>query len=284
MSRPFIEFIQSQRLAWEKGTSVAGRQGVEVKLLSRDAESGASTALLRYPPGWSMTDHWCDVDEELFLLSGDIALNGRRYTCHHYAYWPAGFIRRNFIAGPSGAMMIACFTGRPRLSDQIEAAPDYAAEALVEQLDTFSLRWDQTNMDPNIAHLNAYRKNLRLAPDGGGRTYLLAGLPQGFPASGSEPLERHPHVEEMFMVAGDMPCSLGVMRAGAYFWRPPMIWHGADCTLNGFLLFARTPGSNVTISEWAKDPHPVSMTPKYRPSLPADLAAIAGTVDDPVQY
>jgi hypothetical protein len=282
MPRPLIEFVQSQNIPWSLSSS---REGAEVKMLSADDTTCASTELLRLPPEWTSTpEEWCDVDEELFVLSGSFSVNGRNYERHHYAYWPAGFIRGSFKAGTSGAVLILCRSGAPTYAGTAANAPQFSLEDLTEQLDPFRLRWDQTNMDPNISHLNAYRKNLRLAPDGTCRTYLLAGLPQGFPESGTEALERHPHVEEMFMIAGDMPCSLGVMRAGAYFWRPPGIWHGADCTVNGFLLFARTPGSNQTISEWSDEPHAVRFDPEHDPQLPNELIHAGAPIDDPTRY
>lgn len=283
--RPFIEFIQSQVLDWVVDETLTGRRDVKVKPLSRDATTGATTMLQQFEAGWSPGgDEWCAADEELFVLSGSFSVNELTYRAHHYAYWPAGFARREFTVGEAGLVALVCTSGTPCYRAHAEAAPAVDPKTLTEQLDALSLRWDQTNMDPNIAHLNAYRKNLRLAPDGGGRTYLLAGLPQGYPASGNEPLERHPHVEEMFMIAGDMPCSLGTMRAGAYFWRPPGIWHGADCTLTGFLLFARTPGTNRTISEWSETPHAVSLTPPYAPRLPEALQPLARELADPIVY
>ncbi len=285
MARPFIEFLQSQALEWTPDARRCGRRGLDVKTLSLDDETEAVTLLVRYPPGWaSGAASWCNADEEIVVIQGSLELNGRVYGRHHYAYLPAGYIRDGLSAGPAGAVVLTCFSARPVFSEDSSVAPPYSVEALTEHLDPFSLRWDQSNMDPNIAHLNAYRKNLRLAPDGSGRSYFLAGLPQGYPASGSEPLERHPHVEEMFMIAGDMPCSLGIMRAGAYFWRPPMIWHGADCTVNGFLLFARTPGTNKTISEWSDEGHPVKLTPEHRPQLPTHLETAGHAIDDPVTY
>lgn len=285
MARPFIEFMQSQALAWRHDADVTGRHDVEVKPLSEDAATGAATLLVRYPPGWrAPAAEWCGADEELFVVAGELSLGGASLGRHHYGYWPAGYVRRDFAAGPAGATVITCLSAQPSYSQAVDAAPAYDPAALTERLDPFRLPWDQTNMDPNIAHLNAYRKNLRLAPDGSGRSYLLAGLPQGYPSSGHEPLERHPHVEEMFMIAGDMPCSLGIMRAGAYFWRPADIWHGADCTVNGFLLFARTPGSNRTISEWSAEPHPVRLDPEHRPQLPPHLAAAGQPIEDPVRY
>jgi hypothetical protein len=284
MPRPFIEFLQSQDLAWQPS---ATRPGVREKRLSDDDETGAATLLIAYPPHWraAPVEHG-EVDEEFFVLRGALDCNARRYGPHAYAYWPAGYTRTGFRVGEEGAVLLVCRAGAASFRDGAGAATPPESAGLVEHLDTFRLPWDRTNMDPNIAHLNAFRKNLRLAPDGSCRTYLLAGLPQGSPASGTEPLERHPHVEEMFMVAGDMPCSLGVMRAGAYFWRPPMIWHGADCTLNGFLMFMRTPGTNRTVSEWSAEPHVVTLTPSHRPQLPDALrAAGAGRpAIDPVEY
>lgn len=285
MSRPFIEFLHSQHLPWTGESSYAARRGVEEKILSVDSETGAATLLLRYPPGWAeLGPSWCQADEEVFVLSGQLALNGREFRSHHYGYWPRGHVRRSLGAGVSGAVVLTCFSGKPAVEHRIAAAPVVDPAALVEWLDPFHLAWDQTAMDPHIGHLNAFRKNLRLAPDGSGRTYLLAGLPQGYPASGTEPLERHPHCEEMFLIAGDMPCSRGIMREGAYFWRPPMIWHGADCTVNGFLMFMRTPGTNQTISEWADEGYPVSFNPPHQPVAPVELAAALAPLAERERY
>ncbi len=91
-------------------------------------------------------------------------------------------------------------------------------------------------------------------------------------------MERHPHVEEFFMVMGTMSCSLvGTMRAGAYFWRPPSIWHGLDSSLTGFLLLCRTPGTNKTISEWGANALPVDNNPPYNPVLSPEIAALKPT-------
>jgi hypothetical protein len=270
MPRPFIEFIQSQPIPWSF-PDWTFRTGVSVKTLSLDDETGAMSCLIHYPPGWTGPGGAIGADEEFFVLQGALASGERSYLPHHYAYLPAGY-RRGAMSSPDGAVVLTFFSADPE--SPVVAPGDETG--LVEQLDPLKLPWDRTNMDPNIDHLNAWRKNLRLGPNDSGRSYLLAGLPQGYPSSGSESLERHPHVEEMFMIDGDMPCSLGVMRAGAYFWRPPQIWHGADCTRNGFLIFARTPGTNRTISEWSSEKHPVTFHPPFRPVLPPALQPFAG--------
>jgi hypothetical protein len=279
VARPFVEFLQSQWLSW-RSSGWPGRRGeLDVKALSRDPDDGSCTVLLRYGPNWRGTLEPIGADEEMFVLSGALSRAGTEYLPHDYAFLPAGH-GGAVLAGDAGAIVLCCFSAEPRPSP----AADYDATRLVARVRASELPWDRTHMDPNIEHLNAWRKNLRLDPDGKCRTYLLGGLPDGYPRSGVEPLERHPHCEEMFMVAGDMPCSLGVMRAGAYFWRPPGIWHGADCTRNGFLCFMRTPGTNRTVSEWGA-PHPVRWDPPFAPVLPADLAGVGrAPLPDPVQY
>ena len=79
------------------------------------------------------------------------------------------------------------------------------------------------------------------------------------------------------MVSGDMTCHVGIMRTGAYFWRPPEILHGLDCTRSGFLMFCRTPGSNKTISNWTTEKYPVSWSPEQRPVLPEALQSLGAT-------
>ena len=61
MSRPHIEFIQSQRLPWEP---FVPRPGVTMKRLSEDTGTGALSAILRYPPGWSAPPASLRTDEE----------------------------------------------------------------------------------------------------------------------------------------------------------------------------------------------------------------------------
>jgi hypothetical protein len=273
MARPYIEFIQSQHLAWRPSPMA----GVDWKVLSEDDDSGAVTALLRFPVGrtpWTGRS----ADWELFVLSGALQLGTAHVGMHFYAYLPGESAPATIETGSAGAVVLSFFSGPPIAS----TARPPAGEAIAP-IDTTALRWDDSGIDPQINHLHAARKNLRLAPDGTCRTYLLGGRPQGFPYGGAA-LETHPHAEEFFMVSGDMPCHVGVMRTGAYFYRPPGIAHGRDCTRSGYLLFCRTPGSNRTISEWSEERYPVSFEPEHRTVAPPELAAAARPIADPLVY
>jgi hypothetical protein len=284
LGRPFIEFIHSQFLPWTIGFFPEPREALRVKILSRDDMTGAATLIVEYPAEFvSGQASAMNVDEEIFVLNGGLEVGGVSFGPHDYGFWGAGR-PLPALKATDRTLALAFISGAPKALDADGAKAIYRAGRTIEHLGTIALPWDQSNMDPNIGHLHAWRKNLRLDPDGAARTYLLAGLPHGYPADGRQPLERHPHIEEMFMVSGDMPCSKGIMRAGAYFWRPENIWHGADCTLNGFLLLGRTPGSNKTISEWDETTHPVTYTPDHRPHIPAELKPYDRPASDPVTY
>lgn len=246
MGRPFLEFIHSQDLTWRASPRAPG---LFEKELSSDP-AGPATLLLRLPPGW--TGRIGDaLAAEMFVLSGACSVGGNALGLHGYAYLP----QPQELQSEDGAVILV-FLDPPAQADD---------PAII--VDTLAQPWDRSGLEGEIAHLNYARKNLRFSPDGDRRTYLLGGMPHGHPAGGAR-LERHPHAEEMFLVAGDMPCSLGVMTAGAYFYRPADIWHGLDCTIAGFLLIMRSPGSNTTVSEWSEELLPVLLDPPYRPELP----------------
>lgn len=275
MNRPLIEFIQSQRLSWECGDDTFGRAGTEAKMLSRDPGSGARSVLVRYPPGFAGSLGTDPAgDEEIFVLSGSLRIGEREYGQHFYGFFAQG--RSDPLTSAAGATVLT-FVSEPR--------PNGQGGESIEALDTTAMRWDRTNIDPNVDHLNTARKNLRLDPSGRCRSYLLAGYPQGMPPSGSGRLERHPHVEEFFVVYGDLACSVGVMRAGAYCWRPPGVWHGLDCTRGGFLIFFRSPGVNHNQNEWSDSFHPITWERPHAPKLPPELEGRFTTPqDDPLEY
>lgn len=296
MARPYVEFIQSQRLPWV--AAPAAFPGAQCKWLSEDPDGGACTLLLRWPRGVHALPPALAADWELFVLRGVLRLGPTlRLGTHFYAYLPTGQALGEAAAGqaedvatiPGGegpgdgaAIVLAFFSAAPRAATGEGAGHD--ASRLVGPIDTTALRWDASGIDPNINHLNAARKNLRFAPEGDCRSYLLGGMPQGYPYGGAA-IERHPHVEEFFLVSGDMASHLGVMRAGGYFHRPPGIAHGRDCTRSGYLLFCRTPGANRTTTDWTTETYEVKWDMPYRPVVPAALGILdPQPLPDPVEY
>src|SRR5688572_31194926 len=105
MPRPHIEFIQHQDMPFESIDPPDSRWTLPIgrKRLSSDDESGASSSLVQLPPGWRRpaTGHYL-VDEELYVLSGDLTMSGVRYTEHTYAFLPAGYTRTESFSDEIG--------------------------------------------------------------------------------------------------------------------------------------------------------------------------------------
>jgi hypothetical protein len=190
MARAYVEFVQSQWLPWEPAPEVFG--GAEWKRLSHDPDGGACSVLLRWRAGRARLAPALGADWELFVLRGVLQLGKLPVLgTHFYAYLPAGLPLGSAAAGhaatdlpPGGegpgdgsAIALAFFSRAPLAADA--GKPDLSR--LVGPIDTTKLRWDNAGIDPNINHLNAARKNLRFAPEGDCRSYLLGGMPQGYP-------------------------------------------------------------------------------------------------------
>lgn len=265
MARPHIEFVQSQRIPWQD-TEAFGVSGVQAKWLCRDDEDGSFTALASWPKDWRGV--WpqgaadIDCDEELYVLEGELAVDDVVLRRHGYAYLPRNDRPRKVrIIAPTTLIIWRHVGALPWRSASGESP-------LV--LHTMEMPWDTSVWEAKLNHLRIARKTLRVGPDST-RTYLLAGLPHGYPESGKAGLETHPYPEEMLMVAGDMWSPQGRMTRGAYFYRPPHISHGRHWSELGFLMLMRTPGANRPITAWS-EPLPVERDNPFTPDLPPGSA------------
>jgi hypothetical protein len=268
MVRDHVEFIQVQRVPWRRGRPGGARADVDVRVLSADPVSGACSLLVRYPPGWRQDGpQRLAGAEEFFVLDGELAIDGRAYGLHCYAYLPAGYLRRE-AGSAGGAVVLTFFSALPTLDASL-ADPDPRASGLVERLDAFAMSWERRADTPELRPGRS-RKSLRTDPVTGEETWLATGPPHGVPPGGAGPQETHPVVEEMFMISGDLHGNCGVMRPGAYFWRPPGILHGPYGTRLGTLLLFRTQGGPL-VSDWQQERVPFRYDTPYRPFLPDGL-------------
>ncbi|MCL4422788.1 MAG: DUF4437 domain-containing protein [Actinobacteria bacterium] len=261
MARPFIEFIQCQALPWQRGLYGGARPELDVRMLSMDEETGASSALLRYPGGWARNEpERLGADEELFVLRGELRIGQTLYGPYSYAYLPAGYERPS-ASSRSGAVVVSFFSAEPSVTSDTmdEAAP----QRMVSKVDALEGPWTG-NFHPDFPP-GAGRKWLKQDPLSGEQTWVLGTLPL---RSGRRP-ERHPVVEELFLISGMLAGPLGTMYPGAYFWRPPHEWHGPFGTLTGNVELFRTIGGPLS-TEYADQDVEFSFEPEYRPILPAD--------------
>lgn len=286
MARPHIEFIQSQALPWVASPFGGRFRNAKIKVLSEDKDSGASSLLVRYPAGYSRQGaEYLTVDEELFVLQGSLQINDKDYTEMCYAHLPAGFPRKVQISS-EGAIVLTFLSGSPTTESGKAAAADYDGSRLVTHID--SLRTRPSNdltklgveVTPEIeAGFVGFSFLLfREDPHTHDQTWMLSAPPlwQG------GVVEIHPVVEEMYLVTGDMAADRGLMKAGAYFWRPPGMAHGPFGSKTGNLLFFRTKGGRLT-TEFADGTGVFSWTPEHRPVLPPELEQYAQVPNEEYQ-
>lgn len=93
MGRPVIMGINLDEVEWEPSEAIWSDTGVEIptglliKILSVDDETGASTVLIKAPPGWSTeSPEVHSVLQEGFILegtyhNGDVELSAPAYFC-----------------------------------------------------------------------------------------------------------------------------------------------------------------------------------------------------------
>ena len=259
MTRPWIEFIQSQQLEWIDDDLNGFVPGAAVKRLSVDPDTGAASLLLRLPPGFRGPGGACATIIELLVLDGSLSINGHEFSAYGYGRWPLGLDGSGWQS-EGGATMLLFLSARP-LPSAATAAPDDPGH--VPWLDALRVPYTG-NFHPEFPP-GAGRKLLFQCPETGDTSWLLGTLPLRW----AERSEVHPVVEEMFLLAGESHGNRGVMRPGAYFWRPPGIPHGPYGTLTGNLYFFRTAGGALSTQyvdadrfDWHRSTNPV---------VPADL-------------
>jgi len=236
MGRPHIEFVQSLELPAQ--TLADGPfAGAARRVLSVDEESGASTATLATPAGWSGAVGGDGRPVELFVLRGALELEGRSLAAGCYARVPAGHAALALTGEGDVLVMI----DEPQSDD----------EESVQITDTNELRWVASALaavPPGLVN-----KRLRQDPRTGDRTWVASCVPGWM----EERAELHPTVEEALMLSGDLVLGTrGAMTPGCYFWRPPMVPHGPMYSRDGAQFFFRTKGGTLevdyeTVPGWA---------------------------------
>ena len=274
MARPYIEFIQAQQLDWTPGLAGGAFDDIESRILSQDNETGAMSAILRYPAGWSRRgSHALTATEELFVLDGALEIGGTTYRPHHYANLPPLYAREG-ARSPQGATVLTFFDRRPEKA--VPAAAGGGDQSrLISHVDVVAMPWEWVGADdPNLKHLGAGIKRLRRDSDTGETSFLFCSGPHSRPLSGYGRQETHTVVEESFLLAGEIAGTGGLRRPGAYFWRPPLLRHGPFGTLTGTMSFIRAVGGRLE-DTWTADEVAFDFAPLHRPFVPAELAAAA---------
>lgn len=266
MARDYVEFIQAQELSWTDDEYFVG---AERKLLSIDNETGARTQLQRYAPGYHcQPPHALSCNEEFYVLKGCFYLNHFGYSPGCYGFFPAGYERSKFYV-PEETVILRFFDHLPVPfnDDQQGAEARAKGREAIPCLDTYRMSWDSSVHELHLTHLGFARKNLRIDPVTGQRTFLFMTSPQSHPINFHGARESHPTPEEAYQLHGDLTGHVGTMYPGAYFWRPPHIPHGPFGTRGGSLSLIRfVDGEHVNI--WTEKQYGFNYNQAYEPILP----------------
>ena len=279
MARPHIDYLQSQSLPWQ-ASPWPFLPGCHVKILSRDADTGATSLLVRYPSGWEApAPGFLATSEELLVLDGLLELDGRRCGQDAYGWFPAGW-RHATRAAPDGAVALTFFDADPLCS----SAPAGGGPALESRLvDSFDLPWSAA-APGLVTGSDAHRcKLLRGSPGGGSATLLLSTAAHLHPPRWQGPQEIHACAEELYLLAGDLLSPIGQLAAGAYCWLPSRVAHGPYGSRGGSLALMRIHGAPFT-TEFTDHELALERTPPYQPVLPPALRALTVRPWRPQRY
>lgn len=267
MARPHIEFVQSQRIPWKRDRLQDIRPDVETRLLSLDDETGALSLLARYGAGFMAPAGALGADDELLVLDGEITIGGQSYPAMSYAHLPAGYDAGAWSSA-GGAVVLEFHSGAPGWAP----GPIAWDEArLVRHRNVYEVPYTG-NFHPDFPP-GAGRKMLYQDPGTRDTTWVLGTLPMRW----AERSEVHPTVEEMYLLAGEVHSDRGVMRPGAYFWRPPAVPHGPFGSQTGNLYFFRTKGG-LLATTYVEAKKPFRWWPAYDAVLPPALESSRGEI------
>jgi hypothetical protein len=271
MARPLTEFIYAQCLPWQAGAAGGLRADLDAKVLSRDTDNGEASLLVRYPAGWSRPKaEALACEEEMYVLDGEITINGRSYRRDCYACFPAGYVRER-AESPAGCVILTMYDGFPAAT----TAPMRTDTPLVEFIDLYAMPWDTSVADPALEWMGNRRKVLRWDSAYNQKaTFIIATPPHIYPTDWLCPTLTHPCIEESFQLAGEITGPHGRQGEGAYFWRPAGIAHGPFGTRGGAMALIRfRDGKHINI--WDDTPIPFTFDAPYKPVLPPELVPLA---------
>jgi hypothetical protein len=226
--RGWIEPAHAAEAAWEPMQGGNWPVGAELRVLSRDAESGALTGIVRLPQGYRRGAGAHAGETEYYIQSGDLrvgeTLRGRGY----YEYNPPGTQQPAWTCDAGAELLFLARTGTPDFLPGEGAAETAGAT----QLDTEAMPWQVTPVEgppPGICV-----KMLRMVEETGEFAALVSNVPRfDYPK-----LEFHDCIEEIYCLSGDIWLgNSGTLHPGSYIWRPPYITHGPFYSETGCLFY-----------------------------------------------
>ena len=219
--RPLIDFVDVADLEADREERT---DGVRLKCLSQDPESGEASWYVEMDPGEPGRTIELGTLEEVFVLSGRLQSGGRELYRYSWAWSPEPLaLGADPQGGPATFLAFTRSAGAGRGSGE---------EAVI---DLPQLGWEapRTGGFPP----GGGRKTLRDHGENG--AFWVLGL---LPHWSSPFTESHTYLEENFLLEGEIETAVGVMTPGTYLVHPPGHVHGPMRTRSGALVITRAHG------------------------------------------
>jgi len=204
---------------------VLGTHGLRAKPLNVDPDSGARTAYVGIPAAWKGggVAHFHDFFEEVFVIQGDVSLDGRNFLGDGaYIYRPAGIVHghdEGAILGcraliRSGGPLELKLVWQPIAPHEYVLHPHDDGRPFILGLETAKLPW----REEGTGGARRSVKTLSVDAKTGAATTLVR-LPQSWPGSWALAADAS---WEWFVLSGSVTLGDGATHgAGTYSFRPP---------------------------------------------------------------
>jgi anti-sigma factor ChrR (cupin superfamily) len=96
-------YVDVETLPWKP----TGHDGVDIKVLMEDKESGLLTALFRWAPGSSLPLHQHVEIEQTYVIEGRLVDEEGEATAGNFVWRPSG--SRHVAHAPDGALLLGFF-------------------------------------------------------------------------------------------------------------------------------------------------------------------------------
>lgn len=205
-----------------------GWEGVSLRVLSRDDETGALSGVVSIPGGYRRGVGHFTVETEYYVLSGAVRLGETAHEAGFYAHALPGTSCLPWVVETGCEMLFMARGGAPEfIPGKGSGDPNGQIE-----IDTHRMEWVTTTFPGRPP--GACLKILREVEETGEAVFLHGNVPRWE----TPVMEYHDCAEELFLIEGDAWLgNIGLMTPGSYGWLPPYATHGPSYSHAGQLMF-----------------------------------------------